>query len=163
MGLPAVAAWAFLPFAAPICLWVAWSDMKFMKIPNRAVIALVAVFFVVGPFALPLSAWAWQWANLAVVLVLGFLLNTAGAMGAGDAKFAAAAAPFVMLGDIVIVAYLLAATILAAFATHRGARAMPAVRRAVPDWESWTRRDFPMGLALGGTLLLYLLLVALMR
>ncbi len=38
----------FLPFVLPIALWVAWSDMKFMKIPNKAVLALVAVFAVVG-------------------------------------------------------------------------------------------------------------------
>jgi len=27
----------FLPFILPICLFVAWSDMKFMRIPNRSV------------------------------------------------------------------------------------------------------------------------------
>lgn len=36
----------FLPFALPIAVWVAWSDMKFMRIPNKAVLALTAVFLV---------------------------------------------------------------------------------------------------------------------
>ena len=28
----------FLPFVLPIALWVAWSDMARMKIPNKAVL-----------------------------------------------------------------------------------------------------------------------------
>ena len=41
------AAW-FLPFVLPITVWVAWSDMRHMKIPNYAVIALFAAFVVLG-------------------------------------------------------------------------------------------------------------------
>ncbi len=39
----------FLPPVAAIGLWVAWSDMKFMKIPNTAVIALALAYLVIGP------------------------------------------------------------------------------------------------------------------
>lgn len=158
-------AWAaliFLPFAAVISAWVMWSDMKFMRIPNAAVLALTAVFLVVGPFALPLDDWLWRWLHLAVVLVAGFVLSSARLLGAGDAKFAAAMAPFIDLADLGIFAYLFAAVLMASFFTHRGARLIPAVRRATPDWESWERKkDFPMGLALGGALTLYLAMVAL--
>ena len=38
--LPTAAALTFLPFAAAIGIWVAWSDMSSMKIPNKAVLAL---------------------------------------------------------------------------------------------------------------------------
>ena len=48
----AATAFWFLPFALPIAVWVAWSDMKFMRIPNKAVLALTAVFLVVGLAAL---------------------------------------------------------------------------------------------------------------
>ena len=51
---PATAALWFLIFAAPICLWVAWSDLRSMKIPNKAVIALVCVYLAVGIAVLPL-------------------------------------------------------------------------------------------------------------
>ncbi len=51
----------FLPFLVPIAVWVAWSDMKFMKIPNMAVLAMMVVFLVVGLIALPLDVWAWRW------------------------------------------------------------------------------------------------------
>jgi prepilin peptidase CpaA len=37
---------------------------------------------------------------------------------------------------------------------------VPAFRTAVPDWESWTHKKFPMGLALAGTLIFYPLLAS---
>jgi prepilin peptidase CpaA len=148
----------FAPFAVPIGIWVAWNDMAFMKIPNKAVVALFAVFVVVGLLALPLDSYVWRYAQLAGVLALGFVLNIARAVGAGDAKFAAAMAPFVDPGDVRVVLVLFAAVLLAAFVTHRAARSVPAVRTAFPAWESWSRKDFPMGLALGGTLIFYVLI-----
>ena len=100
------------------------------------------------------------WANLAVVLLAGIALNAGGAVGAGDAKFAAAAAPFVAAGDAADMALILAAALLVAWAAHRLARATvgPALR---PDWRSWTSgKRFPMGVALAGALLAYLALAA---
>jgi prepilin peptidase CpaA len=158
--LPAYAALWFLPVALPIAIWVAWSDMSSMRIPNKAVLTLLAAYLVLGPLALPLETWAWGWANFAVVLLIGFLLSSMGLLGAGDAKFAAAMAPFVALGDLRLFFALLAAVLLAAFATHRAARALPSLRALAPGWESWERRDFPMGLPLGGTLVIYLALAA---
>ncbi|WP_425092702.1 prepilin peptidase [Tropicimonas sp. S265A] len=149
----------FLPFIVPVCLFVAWSDMKFMRIPNKTVLLLVGVFAVVGLVALPLVDYAWRWVHLIVILLIGFIASSAGLVGAGDAKFAAAMAPFFAFGDAALVLMLFSAILLGAFVTHRIARAIPAVRRALPDWESWTRkRDFPMGLALSGTLMFYFLL-----
>lgn len=151
----------FFLAVVPICLWVAWSDMKSMKIPNLAVVALIAVFVLLGPLLLALDEYLWRYVHLAAVLAAGFLLSIAGQVGAGDAKFAAAMAPFVALGDAGVVLVLFAAMLLAAFATHRLFRRFPALRRAGADWRSWTlRKDFPMGFALAGTLLAYLGLAA---
>ena len=147
----------FLPFALPIAVWVAWSDMKFMRIPNKAVLALTAVFLVVGLAALPLEVWAWRWTHLLVVLAIGFVANLAGVIGAGDAKYAAAMAPFFPASDLRLVLALLAAAIVGAFISHRMARAIGPVRAMTADWASWTHKDFPMGLALSGTLIFYLL------
>lgn len=146
----------FLPVCLPIAIWVAWSDMKFMKIPNKAVIAMAVAYAVVGLLAFPLQAWLWGWAVLGIVLLAGFVANAAGLVGAGDAKFAAAMAPVFSTGDLQLILALFAACLLGAFATHRLARLIPPVRRATADWESWTRQDFPMGLALAGTLIFYL-------
>jgi len=151
----------FLPFATPVALWVMWSDMATMRIPNKAVLALVAVFAAVGLLALPFEEWLWRWAHLAVVLALGFVLSAARLLGAGDAKFAAAMAPFIALPDLGVFLPLFAAILLASFAAHRLVRAVPALRGLSPGWASWESRQFPMGLALGAGLVAYLGLVAL--
>lgn len=148
----------FLPFVAPIALWVAWSDMKWMKIHNYAVLALVAVYLIVGIIALPVASWLWGWASLIVVLIVGFALSSVGLVGAGDAKFAAAMAPFIALGDLSLFLMLLACVTLVSFVAHRVARRTGLVQDLVPGWESLHRTEFPMGLALGPSLLFYLCL-----
>ena len=156
LAIPASAALWFLPFVVPVCFYVAWSDMRAMRIPNGSVLILLAIFLVVGLVALPFPVYAWQLLNVLVVLVVGMILNAAGAVGAGDAKFAAAAAPFIFVGDLRFLMAIFTATLLAAWVTHRVAKHSP-VRQMVPKWESWDQGwDFPMGLALGGTLALYL-------
>jgi prepilin peptidase CpaA len=146
----------FLPFVLAISVWVAWSDMKTMKIPNKAVLALAATFFVIGFFLLPLYDWLWALALLGIVLAVGFVMSTLTMIGAGDAKFAAAMAPFFVGADIRLVLGLFAACLIGAFVAHRTMKHIPAFRAATPDWLSWTRRDFPMGLALTGALVIYL-------
>lgn len=153
LGLtPATSALIFLILITPICAWVIWTDLKFMKIRNKAVLALLAVFVLAGPFLLPPDAWAWRLAHVPVVLAVGVFLNMIAHFGMGDAKFAAAAAPFFPLEALSAAFLLLAAFLLGAFAAHRLFRAIPAVRAAAPDWVSWQRADFPLGLALVGTL-----------
>ena len=149
-------AW-FLPFVIPITVWVSWSDMATMKIPNKAVLSLLAVFAVVGLIALPFGEYLWRWSHFGVVLVIGFVLSSLGVMGAGDAKYAAAMAPFIALPDAYPFLFLLLAAIIAAFVIHRLAKASTKVRESFPDWESWTRREFPMGFALAPALMFYLL------
>ena len=158
---PAAFLW-FLPFTLVIGIWVAWSDMKFMKIPNRAVLALAGVWAVLGWPVVGLGVWLSGFALLAIVLAIGFVLATGGLVGAGDAKFAAAMAPFFTGADIGLLLRLFAACLLAAFAAHRLARAVPALRSATAEWVSWTHKKFPMGLALSGTLIFYPVLAALL-
>lgn len=156
-ALPASAALVFLPFATAIGIWVAWSDMKAMKIPNKAVMALGLSFLVLGLLVLPLKVYGLALALGLVVLVAGFVATAAGLIGAGDAKFAAAMAPFFIGADLRFALGLFAACLLAAFFSHRLLRLVPAFRSATADWASWTHAKFPMGLALAGTLIFYLL------
>ena len=154
-----VALWLFL-VSLPACLWSAWSDLSAMKIPNKAVLLLGAAFVLAAPFLMPLEQVGWQLLQLVVVLLAGMAMNAAGLIGAGDAKFTATAAPYVMLGDIRLVILLFATVTLAAVAAHRLAGLTP-LRKLAPEWQSWTRKgDFPMGLPLGFTLSLYLLIGA---
>lgn len=157
------AALALLPFATAIGIWVAWSDMKFMKIPNKAVVALGLVWLGPGLLAvlfagLDFKAWLWGWALAAIVLAIGFVASTLRLVGAGDAKFAAAMAPFFTGADARMTFALFAACLLGAVVTHRLARFVGPLRAATSDWASWTNKDFPMGLALSGTLVFHLLL-----
>ena len=77
-ALPPLAALLLLIPALPIGIWVAWSDMKSMKIPNKAVLALGAGFVAVGLGhlllgLLPFKAFLWALALGGIVLVLGFV------------------------------------------------------------------------------------------
>jgi len=146
----------FLPFALAIGIWVSWSDMKFMKIPNKAVMALFTVWVVVGVFVVPFDLWLLGLALGAVTLVVTFLATVVGLIGAGDAKFAAAMAPFFITADPRFVMALFAACLLGVFVGHRGMRLVTPFRAATADWASWTNKDFPMGLALSGMLIFYL-------
>ena len=150
----------FLPFVLPICLWVVWSDLSTMRIPNKAVLALTAVFLVIGLIALPLADYPWRLLNLAIVLLFGILVNAAGLMGAGDSKFLAAAAPFIAPGDFTLISVIFAVNMVACYATHRMIK-HSGLRNIAPDWQSWTSGNkFPMGFALGSSLVIYLWLGA---
>jgi len=151
------AAW-FLPFVVPICLYVMYTDLSRMKITNMANLALLAVFVVIGLFVMPFEDYLWRLAGMVIVLVVGVVLNAVGVMGAGDSKFIAAAAPFIALGDLTVLAVLFVIMLFAAIAVHRTARATP-LRNLAPHWASWEQgKKFPMGLALGPTLITYLVL-----
>lgn len=160
---PAQAALGFLVLVTPICAWAVYTDLKFMKLYNRQTDLLLAVFVVTGVFLLPFDAYLWRLVHFLVLLAVGIFLNQVAHFGAGDAKFMASAAPFFAHAPdhVMLAILLLSAFLLGAFATHRLARMVPAVRRMAPDWVSWTRKDFPMGLALVGTLWTYLAIVAL--
>jgi len=158
MALTVSEAWWFLPFVLPICFYTAFTDLSEMRITNQTVLVLAAVFVIVGFIALPLPVYGMRLVQMGAVLVIGIVLNAGGAVGAGDAKFAAAAAPFIAPGDLRILLVVFAANLLAAFVTHRLAKYTP-LRRVAPGWKSWDMGwKFPMGLSLGGTLAIYLFL-----
>ena len=150
------AAW-FLPFILPIAIWVAWSDLAHMKIFNKAVLAQLVVFAVVGLIALPFGDYLWRYAHFGVALAIGFVMSALGMMGAGDAKYASAMAPFIALRDVGIFFVLLALMSILTFVLHRIARRSK-LREWVPHWESWTNKKFPFGITLAPTLVTYLVL-----
>lgn len=150
---------AFLIFVAPLCIYVAWNDLRAMKIPTWSTDALAVVFVVVGVFVMPFSEYAWRYSHFFVVLIVAMVLNAIGAMGAGDSKFLASAAPFIPLDDVGLVFILLAAGCFIGFFIHRIAKAIKPVRNLVPNWESWHQgKRFPLGFPLGAVLIVYLAL-----
>lgn len=163
MGLSATAALWFLPFILPICLFVAFDDMRSMKIRNVVVLYVLAVFVIIGPIALPFDQYLRQLLHVPIVLVIGFILNAIRVMGAGDAKFITAASPYFVFEtnvDVATVMVLFVAASLAGAITHRIAKHSP-VRRLTPDWESWKQgKRYPMGMTLGPMFGAYLLIAA---
>lgn len=165
MATPPLLALCFLLGALPACLWAGYTDLREMRIPNRAVLLLVGVFAVVGLALLPLegwtlSDWAWRWPQLLAVLAVGMVLNAIWLLGAGDAKLAAAAAPFVALADWQEFMLIFLASMLACWFLHRTAM-VTVGRRFAPDWVSWSSgKRFPMGVVFGTALLVYLAVAA---
>ncbi|MBF9046146.1 hypothetical protein LSUCC0031_03360 [Rhodobacterales bacterium LSUCC0031] len=149
----------FLPLVLPICIWVALSDLRSMRIPNIAVLALAGGFAVIGLLILPFEAYLWRLAALGIVLIMGFVISALGLVGAGDAKFAAAMAPFVVPGDGLFFLMLFSLALIGSWVMHRLAGRIPALRRATPDWASWEQgKLFPMGIALAGALVIYMVM-----
>ena len=145
MAITTFSAWWFLPFVLPICFYVAFTDMREMRITNQAVLALGIVFLVIGLIALPFDLYLWRLVQLAIVLVVGIILN-------------AAAATFVAQGDVRLLVPMFFVIMLAAVTAHRLAKYTP-LRRIAPHWISWDQgKKFPMGLALASTLAFYLAL-----
>lgn len=142
----------------PIAIWAALTDMKRMKIPNKSVLAMAAVWPALGWLAVPTwAAWFWGFAVMAIVLVALYLLYTTGTFGAGDAKYAASMSGIFVGSPIGFLLLLIASCMIGALILHRILRGIPAIRRATPDWESWEqRRYFPFGLALSLMVLVYL-------
>lgn len=141
----------------PVLLWIAWSDLARMKIPNMAVLGVLAIFVLVGPLVLSIGDWGWRLLHFPPVLLLVFLLSQAGVMGAGDAKALAALAPYVALVDALAVLLILAVCMVGGLILHRVARRIGPLRRATPTWESWRDAAFPMGLSISAAMLIYVL------
>lgn len=144
--------------ALPIALWATYSDMKRLKIPNQAVLALAAVWPLLGWLAVPTwSAWAWGFAFLAIGFVIGYLAFALVGFPGGDAKYAAAMSPVFVGADIGLVLQLVLVCMVGATILHQIVRKIPIVRRMAPDWESWKHwRMVPFGMALSAILILYL-------
>ncbi|WP_235962512.1 A24 family peptidase [Jannaschia marina] len=142
----------------PVTLWVIWTDLLTMKIRNGAVLAMLAIFVVAGLFVMPLSDYAWRYLHFVVMLVICFGLTMTIGMGAGDAKYIAAVAPFVALPDVSAVALLYAVWSVILLLGMFVARRSGALRRAKPDW-IWFAEDrkgyVPFGLALAPTVSSY--------
>ncbi|TNJ42021.1 prepilin peptidase [Phaeobacter sp. B1627] len=161
MHFPAQAAIWFLPLVLPLCFLVALTDLRAMRIPNWMVDTLGGLYVVLGALVMPTWAdYGWHLLHLPIGIAIGFLFYTAGLVGAGDAKFAGAAAPYVAFADLSQVVIIFTATLLAGVFAHRVARHTP-LRRLAPQWKSWDAGSkFPMGLCLGATLAIYLCLAA---
>lgn len=87
-----------LVLAAPLLGWMAVSDFTRMRISNRLILAMLALFAVAGPWLLGGEAALWRLAAAALVLVAGFAAFLGGFFAGGDIKALAALQLFIPLG-----------------------------------------------------------------
>ncbi len=136
----------------------AWFDLKSLRIPNWCVLAVLAVFLVTGLWGLPLDIFAWRLLHGVIVLVLGFGLYTVagGHVGGGDIKMIAVLTPFIPGAHVGFVLLIFVLVSVAGLIVHRLARA--GLRDRKTGWAALDqRRFFPVGLLLGGTIMIYLI------
>ncbi|WP_147125701.1 prepilin peptidase [Shimia ponticola] len=153
---PASAALVFLLIMAPVWVFMSWDDMSNLRIRNGLVLFVLGVFVVLGPLLMPINLYLGQLLQITIVFAAIIVLYAAGTMGGGDAKFMAAASPFFLREDWVLVLMLFIACALAAFVVHRAFLWFGADRQT-PLWLSWrSGKRFPLGFALGGVVTIYL-------
>jgi prepilin peptidase CpaA len=156
------ALWLAIAAMLPLMALTAWHDLKDLRIPNWLVLAVLGVFLVAGLWGLPFETYLWRLLAGAVVLAIGFALFAAGLIGGGDAKMAAALAPFVAAEDVPALLLLYAVVTLGLLLVLRLAmqlaRRRPTGWRAVDQYARPAReRVFPMGLVFAIAITLYLL------
>lgn len=137
----------------------AWVDLKALRIPNWCVLAVLGIFIVTGLWGLPLETFAWRLLHGLILLVLGFGLYSVagGQVGGGDIKMIAALAPFVPGAHVGFVLIVFALLALVGLLVHRLVRAL--VRGRQTGWAALDqKRFFPVGLLLGGTIMIYLVI-----
>lgn len=156
---PTAALWILI-VTTPLSFLAAFNDLARMKLPNALVLALAAVYVVLGPFLFDLPTYLWGFAHGLAMYAFGMFAYAFLGVGAGDGKYAAAMAMFIPTADARFVVPLFCAYLLGAFVTHRLFRAMPAVRGVTQTWVSWGHKKFPVGLALAGTFITYFAIVA---
>jgi prepilin peptidase CpaA len=154
----------------PVTVWVIYTDVTEMKIKNLAVLAMLAIFLVTGPFLFPLAEYGTRWLHFVVVLAIGYVLSAGLGFGAGDMKYAAAVAPFVPVADVGQIAVLFVIWTFALLALFWAARRSTALRTAAPGWvwltmtgeeAGGTRKlKTPFGVALAPTVTTYFFLAA---
>ncbi len=155
----------FLVVATPFTLWSAWSDLKFMKIPNILVLLMTGAFLISGAILLPFDVYLWRLLGGFIVLVIGFTLFSFGGIGGGDAKFAAAMALFIDHNHIASFLLELAMFALLGVILHKMVGKIGFLNPITDNWESWRVektskvKNFPLGLGMSAALIFYQLSV----
>lgn len=131
---------------APVLVWIAWTDLRLMRISNAAVLAAMTIFVL----TVPLIGWSEAALRLVVALAVfaaGFALFAWRFVRGGDVKMAAALMLFVPFGTYAQFALLFLVALAVGIAALQILRLAPMTRtlRAI---SSRTAGDFPVGLAI---------------
>ena len=131
----------------PLLAAMALGDMRQLRISNRLVLGMLAVFVLSAPLFLPLPEIAWRLAAAALVFVIGLAGFAFRLWGGGDVKALAALMMFLPSSSLTIYAYVFSASMLF------GMVLVLSLRRVVgsPDsrWRSLKpQASYPMGVSI---------------
>ncbi len=155
--MPEYAPWAFFLIALPFGLIATYTDLRYMKILNTTVIGLTIAFVITGVIFLPFTEYLLRLLAGFLVLVATFLLFQIGAIGGGDAKFAAAMAMFVQRHEVLSFLLILSIITLLVVSIHWLVGKLSFAKPLTDKWDSWSDdRKFPMGFGFGLSLIYYL-------
>ena len=107
------ALWVASATMIPLMLYTAWSDLKYLKIPNWIPLAVLGIYVVTGIWGLEMERFLWGLGAGVVTLVVFFVIWAIidsigpGTLGAGDVKLLASLVPFVGLTEALDVLILL--------------------------------------------------------
>ncbi len=141
----------------PLMVYVMWSDLRELRIPNWTVLAVLGVFVVTGLWGLPFETFLWRLAHGVIFLLIGFSIYAfgRGKIGGGDMKLIAVLVPFVAGAHALFVLLTYVIVTFVALVFHRLVRARLKGRQT--GWIAFDQKIyFPVGLILGLTILIYL-------
>ncbi len=144
--------------ALPIAIWATLNDLKKLKIPNKAVLAMAAIWPLLGWLAVPTwTAWFWGLGFMAIGIALAYLAFALFNFPGGDGKYAAAISPFFVGADISYVLMLVLICMMGATLAFQVIRVLPGIRSVTTGWEGFKHwRIVPFGLALSAMAIYYL-------
>lgn len=143
---------------APILVYAAYSDLRWLRIPNGVSLLMLAIFALVA-MTLPWSELMWRTSIGATIFVIGLVLFAARLIGAGDVKLLSALLLFVPSSHTLPFFQLFSVSLLLGVAFISVCRRLPQLQTL--GWRSVdTPRSFPMGISIALAGLLLPLLVA---
>lgn len=156
---------AILPIAAaaviPALVYVVWTDLKTMRIPNVACLVIFLAFLPTGLAGLDIETFGWRLAHTAIAFFLGYAIFslTSGAIGGGDLKLGIALVPYVpgvylpLLAQLYIVMSVL--TLLVFLGLRAGLRGRTQLAAIEASSTSFMKLPFPFALVLSSTFIAY--------
>ena len=133
---------------APLLLATIWFDLRFLRIPNVLVGAVVMMAIVLAPFLLTWPDMAARLVVAGVVFVAGFAGFLCRLIGGGDVKLLAALMLFVPPSQLTVFCLLFSAALLIGIGVVQAMRAY-----AHKPGSAWgvlrEKRRYPMGLSIG--------------
>jgi prepilin peptidase CpaA len=133
---------------APLLLVTIWFDLRFLRIPNVLVGAVVATAIVLAPFLLTWPDSLTRIVVAGVVFAAGFAGFMCRLIGGGDVKMLAALMLFVPLNQMAAFCLLFAAALLIGIGAVQALRAF--AHRPGSIWGVLREKHrYPMGLSIG--------------